>query len=284
MTDACHDERVTDWDSPYGELIETRLRVLSWNLWWRFGPWEQRQPAIIETIRRTDADILGLQEIWDDKQANLAAIIADELGYEYVYEARLDHDGVRFGNAVVSRWPLTGHEMLPLPAPDDREELRTVVRADIDGPRGPIQLFTTHLNWRFDESHVRQDQVRAIAAFIAESPKRQYPAILCGDFNADPDSDEIRMLTGKSASPVDRMVFHDAWLAAGDGSTGMTWSNTNPYARLDLEPDRRIDYVLVGWPKAGGAGHVVDCKLVGGSPIAGIHPSDHIGVVAELRY
>ena len=37
-------------------------------------------------------------------------------------------------------------------------------------------------------------------------------------------------------------------------STGATWTNANPYARLDLEPDRRIDYVLVGWPKAAGAG------------------------------
>ena len=55
-------------------------------------------------------------------------------------------------------------------------------------------------------------------------------------------------------------MFHDAWDVAGQASpssaTGATWTNDNPYARLDLEPDRRIDYVLVGWPKAGGAGHV----------------------------
>lgn len=275
---------MTDWDSPYGELIDTRLRVLSWNLWWRLGPWQKRQPAIIETLRHIDADVMGIQEIWDDGTDNQAAIIAADLGYQYVYESRLDLEGVRFGNAIVSRWPITAHEMRPLPAPEDREELRTVLRADIDGPHGPIQLFTTHLNWRFDESHIRQDQVRAIATFVAESPSRSYPAILCGDFNADPDSDEIRMLTGKSASPVDRMVFHDAWLVAGDGSAGMTWTNANPYARLDLEPDRRIDYMMVGWPKAGGAGHVVDCQLVGSGPIGGVHPSDHLGVVAELRY
>jgi endonuclease/exonuclease/phosphatase family metal-dependent hydrolase len=275
---------MSDWDSPYGELIETRLRVMTWNLWWRFGPWEARQPAIVETLRRVDADVIGLQEVWDDGTDNLSAIIASELGYHHVYDARLDLDGVRFGNAVLSRWPIIGHDAVQLPAPDARQELRMVVRADIDGPRGPVQLFTTHLNWRFDESHVRQDQVRAIAEFIAAAPPRSYPAILCGDFNADPGSDEIRMLTGLAASPVDKMVFHDAWLVAGDGSAGATWSNENPYARLDLEPDRRIDYILAGWPKAGGAGHVVECRLEGRDPVDGVHPSDHLAVVAELRY
>jgi endonuclease/exonuclease/phosphatase family metal-dependent hydrolase len=159
-----------------------------------------------------------------------------------------------------------------------------VLRADVDGPRGPLQVFSTHLNWRFDHSAVRQQQVRAIAEVVAGARPRTYPPVLCGDFNAVPDSDEIRMLTGRAAGPVEGLVFHDAWEAAGDGGPGHTWSNANPYAVLDLEPDRRIDYVLVGWPKAGGAGHVTSCEVVGTSPVDGVVPSDHYGVLAELRY
>ena len=34
------------------------MRVVTWNLWWRFGPWEARFPAIQETIRRLDPDVL----------------------------------------------------------------------------------------------------------------------------------------------------------------------------------------------------------------------------------
>ncbi len=26
---------------PYGELITTTLRVLTWNVWGRFGPWQE---------------------------------------------------------------------------------------------------------------------------------------------------------------------------------------------------------------------------------------------------
>ncbi len=266
--------------------IDTRLRVATWNLWWRFGPWEERLPAIRTALASLDADVLALQEVWRDGARSLAGEVAAHLGYDHVYASRLDLDGVEFGNAVVSRWPITTHDTAPLPAPEGSEEFRIVVRADIDGPRGPLQVFSTHLNWRFDESHVRQAQVRTIAAFVASSPARTFPPVLCGDFNAVPDSDEIRMLTGRMAVPVPKLVFHDAWEAARDtgGDPGFTWSNDNPFAVQDLEPDRRIDYVFVGWPKAGGAGQVVSCRVVGQHAVDGIHPSDHYGVVAELRY
>ena len=45
---------------------------------------------------------------------------------------------------------------------------------------------------------IRQAQVRQLASFVSEiAPKRDL-VIVCGDFNAGPDSDEIRMLTGRS--------------------------------------------------------------------------------------
>jgi endonuclease/exonuclease/phosphatase family metal-dependent hydrolase len=148
-------------------------------------------------------------------------------------------------------------------------------------------VFSTHLNWRFDQGDIRQDQVATIARFVDGSPSRTYPPILCGDFNAAPDSDEIRMLTGRMKVPVPKLVFLDAWEAACDRARppdGMTWCNTNPFAAEAFEPDRRIDYVFAGWPKAEGAGQILSCRVVGIDPIGGIHPSDHYAVVAELRY
>jgi endonuclease/exonuclease/phosphatase family metal-dependent hydrolase len=272
-------------EGPYGALLETRVRVLTWNLWWRFGPWERRRPAIAATLAALDPDVVALQEVWGEPGGtNFAAELAEGLGFDSAYAARLELDGVQFGNAVLSRWPITSSTPTPLPAPPEADEQRLVLRADVDGPRGPLQVFSTHLNWRFDHSAVRQQQVQAIAEVVAGARPRTYPPVLCGDFNAVPDSDEIRMLTGRAAGPVEGLVFHDAWEAAGDGGPGHTWSNANPYAVLDLEPDRRIDYVLVGWPKAGGAGHVTSCEVVGTSPVDGVVPSDHYGVLAELRY
>jgi endonuclease/exonuclease/phosphatase family metal-dependent hydrolase len=273
---------------PYGELLDTRLRVLSWNLWWRFGPWEQRFPAIQETIRRLDPDVCALQEVWGDADGTTSASrLADALGYEHVFATRIEMaPGVAFGNAVLSRWPIASSEHWPLPASrPDAEEQRTVLVADVDGPRGRLQVWCTHLNWRFDHSDVRQDQVRYICERIAARKPRTFPPILCGDMNAPPDSTEMMMLTGRTTTPVPKLVFHDAWEVAGPaGDPGVTWSNDNPYAGLDLEPARRIDYVYVGWPRAGGAGHITAVEVVGRDAIDGVVPSDHYGVLAEIRY
>jgi endonuclease/exonuclease/phosphatase family metal-dependent hydrolase len=274
-------------DSPFGPLLDTRLRLVTWNLWWRYGPWEARQPAIIETLRRLDADVICLQEVWVETTTgeSSAATIAAALGYEHVAVAsRIDLDGVGFGNAVVSRWPIGHESTLPLPSPPELDEFRVLLRADVEGPRGPVQVYTTHLHWRFDHSHIRQEQVRAICQCIHDAPDRTYPAVLCGDFNADPESDEIRMVTGRAAVAAPPLVFHDAWLLGGRGEPGLSWSNDNPYAVLDLEPARRIDYVFTGFPKAGGAGNCVHAELVGTEPIDGVVPSDHYGVLADLRY
>ncbi len=92
------------------------------------------------------------------------------------------------------------------------------------------------------------------------------------------------MLTGLTTCPVEGMVFHDAWKVAGQGSSGMTWDNANPYAKVDFEPDRRIDYILVGRPQARGAGHVVDCRVAGNEPVDGVWPSDHHAVLGDIRY
>jgi endonuclease/exonuclease/phosphatase family metal-dependent hydrolase len=271
-------------DSRDRELIETRLRLLTWNVWWRFGPWEARQAAIEATLARVDADVVALQEVWSEVGGtDQAAVLAKDLGYHHVFAPGFDDGSIGFGLAVLSRWPIAGSEARQLPSLPGVDELRILLKAEIDGPRGRFEVYTAHLNWRYDQSHVRQLQVQALAEMVAESETRTYPAIVCGDLNADPIADEIRMLTGRAAVPVPRLVFFDAWEVAGNGP-GYTWSNANPFAARDLEPERRIDYVLVGWPKKRGAGHVVAATVEGVDPVNGVYPSDHYAVLAELRY
>jgi endonuclease/exonuclease/phosphatase family metal-dependent hydrolase len=269
----------------FGPLIQTTVRVVSWNLWWRFGPWEQRQPVIEATLRSLDPDLCCFQEIWEEGDRSQAAELAEALGgFHHVTTGRIGHDGVSFGNAIVSRWPIVSHDHRPLPDLDADQEGRTVLRADVDGPRGAIECYSTHLHWKLHDSHVRQAQVTTIGQFIAETKgRRTYPPVLCGDFNAPPDADEIRALTGRMQTPVPRQAFLDAWEVAGQGP-GHSWTVANPYAALDLEPSRRIDYVFVGYPKAGGAGHVVAAHNAGLEPVNGVVASDHLAVVADLRY
>ncbi len=273
---------------PYGPLVEGRLRVATWNVWGRYGPWAERQPVILDVLRTIDADVVCLQEAWETDSDSQPGSIARALGLEWRYAPAFTMNGAWSGNAILSRWPISRHAIVELPmdgggANDtDPGERRLLLFAELAAPRGPIQVFTTHLSWRADWSGVRQAQVAVIAGAVAAYKPRSFPAILCGDFNAEPASDEMRMLTGQAAVPVPGVVFKDAWAARGHGP-GWTISDANPYAAASLDDNTRIDYVLVGWPKAGGAGQVLSARVAGQDAPDGLAGSDHYAVVVELR-
>ena len=45
-----------------------------------------------------------------------------------------------------------------------------------------------------------------------------------GDFNATPDSDEIRWLCGRTTLGGRRVAYQDAWARANPGQPGITWA------------------------------------------------------------
>ena len=141
MISAWRTRELASYDPGYGPLVKTRVRIATWNLWGRYGPWEARLPVIIENLDAINADILALQEVWEDDTRSQAEEIAAALGCtEPVYAANLERDGARSGNAVLSRWPITRHEVRKLPrrgahdAIDEEGEERLCVFAEVDGP------------------------------------------------------------------------------------------------------------------------------------------------------
>jgi endonuclease/exonuclease/phosphatase family metal-dependent hydrolase len=269
---------------PYGPLIETRARIVTWNVWANSGPWEQRFARIEQLLRGMDPDIIAMQEVWKADGQEPLAEIANHLGLQYspctewFEPAQLDT-----GTAVLSRWPVseTHHRRLQ---GFDGGDGGLVQFARVDGPRGQIEVFVVMLDWRPDLSHVRQAQVRELAAYVAETTNAAHPVLICGDFNAGPDSDEVRMLTGLAQPASPGLVFYDSWEVAGEGGNGHTWAKRNKWAAAALLPDRRIDYVFSAWPRARGAGHPVRCEVLGAPGLDGVDPSDHFAVMAEIRY
>ncbi len=236
------------------------MRVMTWNLWWRFGPWEQRQAAISATVVEQAPDVLLLQEVWRQPADGTSAahVIADALGGWHVALTDDPFEGrdVGFHNAIVSRWPIVRDRSHPLPNGAGEEGHRRILVAHLATPWGEWPVVTTHLAYRFDESALRQVQARRLLEVVAEvrgDPETDLPPIVGGDLNAIPDSDEIRMLTGRSAAPVPGLVLSDTWEHVGDG-LGPTWRSDNPYQVHTAWPSRRLDYVFVAWPRpeAGG--------------------------------
>jgi endonuclease/exonuclease/phosphatase family metal-dependent hydrolase len=263
------------------------LRVATINIWNRFGPWDQRLPALRAEVASLAPDLLGLQEVLrldrgEGDGLDQAQAIAAGFGYHVAF-ARA-HDEHWFGNAALSRWPIVSSATFELPR-SGTDERRTLLFARVKSPFGDIPFFVTHLNWKFEEGHVREAQVREIAHSVqALAPAGAFPAILVGDFNAQPEADEIRFLHGLTSLGGSRRVFfQDAFQLSGDGSPGFTYARRNPFAAALGEPDRRIDYVFVHGRDDRRRGEPVDARLCFDAPFEGTYPSDHFGVVANLR-
>ena len=266
------------------------LSVLTLNLWHDSGPYERRVERIREWIDCLAPDLIGFQEALRGSGRDQVAEILGDRGYhcDYVCAARLersgtDLDGGEIGNAVASRWRFADREELRLPGDIDRET-RAALSVTVEAPFGPVGLTCTHLNWRFRHGAIREKQVVAVCDLaLRRRPRSGFPPLLVGDFNAEPESAEIRYVTGLQSQAGRSVSFLDAWRMAGDGGSGTTWSNANDYARAALEPDRRIDYIFAGFPQRNGIGRIERCRVVCDDARDGVWPTDHYGVYAELR-
>lgn len=258
------------------------FRAATINVWSRFGPWEERIPALRAELAKLDADVIGMQEVLRLPDWDHAAILAPA-GYHVVWGKASDNHGFPVGNAILSKWPVLAQQVFALPTGRTDSE-RCLVYALIDTPFGKLPFFCTHLNWRLNHSHERQKQVAFIARKIEElAPEGTgFPPVLVGDFNAPPDADEIRFLKGLHCIGDQSVYFADSFELAGDGTAGATFAKSNPHAEPLREPDRRIDYVFVRGPDDAQRGEPTACQLCFDRPYNGMFPSDHYGVVATI--
>jgi endonuclease/exonuclease/phosphatase family metal-dependent hydrolase len=266
------------------------VKVVTLNLWNVNEPLEARMVAIIESLSGLDADVIGLQEVAQTASIpNQAETIGAALGLHVAVHPqpmRNGKGGDCTGTAILSRFPVTSCKWLPLPVSDN---VRGVECAVLRHPLGALQVFCTHLNCRPDDHDRRGKQVLALDDMVGASPG-DMPKIVIGDFNAEPESEEIRFLTGRSSLEGRRVCYLDAYAAGNGGevvnSAGATWSDANPFAAPSGQGNRRIDYIfLSGRLRGEGVDRVRSARVVcdrAGSN--GVFPSDHFGVLADLDF
>lgn len=268
--------------------MANRLRVMTLNIWNREGPWEARRELIRRGIMGLGPDLVGLQEVLELKQAamqmSLAAQICEGTPYQHVFStAQVVGPGLAFGNALLTTHPVLHHETFPLPG-EESGESRSVLYAVVATPVAEVPVFVTHLNWKLHHGSVRVRQVKRLVELVTELAPigKTFPPIVMGDFNAEPESDEIRFMRGFATLEGQSVFFADAWVYGGDGGPGYTFDRRNPYAARAHEPPRRIDYIFVRGPDAKLRGEPITTRIVCDEPVDGVWPSDHFGLYTEI--
>jgi endonuclease/exonuclease/phosphatase family metal-dependent hydrolase len=265
-----------------------RARVMTWNLWWRFGPrWQDRQHGLVDTLRATDADVAALQEVWGTTDTTQAHQFAGQLGRHAGFAAPSyppapepptspDHQGVAIGLGLVRRWPITSLRQVELPARHRRLNPVAMV-ATLAHPAGLLHLLVACLEYEPAYGDDRIAQAQALVD-LATDPTLDgpLPVIVAGDLNAAPNSPVLRPLQD---------VLIDAWSAGGGDPTAVTLPATHPSAPVGAVEliDQRIDHIFLR-PGQLGQRVVVESATLAGAPVAGLYPSDHQAVVCDLSW
>ncbi len=259
-----------------------QVRVLGWNI--AIGGEAVDLGTVVEAIRRSGAEIAGLQEC-EGNAPRIAAL----LGWAHVDER----------HQIISRWPIVephdaeGRYVLVHLAPD-----RVIAVADVHLPSDPYGPY--ELRAGAGVAHVveleREVRLRALApsldrwrVLIAAG----VPLVVTGDFNTPSHRDWGPGSSGHRTADVPWPVsvameasgLGDLYRSAEPARPGITWTHGFPHPRRDA--DELLDRIDLLW---GGPGvRVIDCTLLGpsGVPDVGVAvdpwPSDHLGVVATVE-
>ena len=196
-------------------------RVLSYNIHHGEGmDGEIDLARLAGVIRSVSPDIVSLQEVDCGKDrtggVNQLQELAHLTGMKGIFGCAIDRpqDG-RYGNAVLSRFPIRSSKNAPLPG-----EPRAVLAVEVALPSvkpSTVIFMATHLDTKPDP---RQASVPLIEAALAAYPGK--PALLAGDLNARPQSPELTALRKN-------------WTNATEGQNLVTISGLKP---------GQIDYIL----------------------------------------
>ncbi|WP_414660080.1 endonuclease/exonuclease/phosphatase family protein [Horticoccus sp. 23ND18S-11] len=210
---------------------------------------------IAKLITDAKADIVALQEVdrgvERTQKRDLPAELAKLTGLTVHFEKNIAHQGGEYGNAVLTRFPIKRARNTHLRMVGPGEQ-RGVLQLVLDVNGRDVLFMNTHLDARRDPVE-RERSAGELKEIVAAAGRM--PVILCGDFNAAPDSAAVGKI---------REVLTDTWKAVGQGD-----GFTIPVRK----PTKRIDYVWI----------TPDSITPVSMAVLSSEASDHLPIVAELK-
>lgn len=278
-----------------------RLKLLTFNVCHdypeqRYALWRRR--LLVDALAAEAADVVLLQEVFISRAHGdwMRGLVDDlrqkGLHYELFYAAAngsfAENGEFEEGSAILSRHPIRDAEARVL-APwhevrrrwDDYEyvERRIALRATIAVEGAELDVFGAHVTDFPSAGHepsARRIQIEDLRSFVASRRMHAVPALVGGDLNAEPDTDDIRWLCEQGFLDL---CGHLPTVRTSD-SRGRDFESPRD------ESDRQIDYLFVAdAPERGVLIH--DARVVLGAP-AEVEPgrflwaSDHNGLLADV--
>jgi endonuclease/exonuclease/phosphatase family metal-dependent hydrolase len=239
----------------------------------------ERLKQIAKLLKDTQLDIVVLNEvdfssIWSG-HVDQARVIAEEADYPYIVEQRnlnmaIPFVSIRFGNAILSKYPVSDTTFLDYPNPSEFIELfsggyKEGVAAVVDLPDGSqIQVVAVHLC-------VSSERIRIASARMMLELQQQsaIPTIALGDFNTAARGYPGFHEDADSNNAIDLLAASPQFSTLPQGLPLDPKHLTFPSEK----PDRVIDWIFVPPP-----------WQIQNKEVLASNLSDHLPVVAELSW
>lgn len=249
---------------PVTIAVEEQVRISTLNLLHNPDMLDDRTNHLIQNLNDTMPDILCLQEVIFESETDSLTVKRLEAGTALKSVVALEQHETNYGNmsggAILSSMPVVDSGAFDMGV---ETKVKYGLYAVLEHGNNVFIAITAHLLWGGDQGANRLRQITTINAF-AESLKVKYITqnpivVLTGDFNANPDHDTLRYLTGKcSNQDGNNTYWTDAWDVHGAADNEHTMVPDNYWAMETAKgqgivipqfmPKRRIDYVLsYGW-------------------------------------
>ena len=171
---------------------ERTLALLSYNVGVFSKFKENSIPEVAGLIRQADASLVALNEL-DSCNRRHATFQLQELaeamgGWSFQFASAFPFAGGAYGNGIVSRDRVISRHKVSLPQSDGSEP-RSVAVVETDA----CVFASVHLDYVGENS--QRDQVQVLNDWFGRAyAGARKPVFLCGDFNAEPGSETIRLM------------------------------------------------------------------------------------------
>ena len=248
------------------------LRIATFNIRNITDRYEERRPLLGAAFAGINADVIGLQEVivtdGGPENPRQDDFLSSQLPERH-YKAVLSRHETRryFSNAILcGAGEIQVHEELRLST--GRSAQRILVMAG----ETTFWFANTHLHHKPEEPWVREDQARAICAWMAEAPRAD-ASFVVGDFNTPPHEPAYGVMTSAG--------YRSAFLERNGAEPAVTWPSGIQAETMDTDGDPNcLDYIWFT-----GAVRLHDVRLAADQhppEDPTIYPSDHFAIVADV--
>ena len=220
----------------------------------------ERIAEIGEFLKQIDADIVILNEVdfcstWSGHQ-NQAEAIAQAAGYEFRGELRnydwnFIYGSWKFGNAVLSRFPITEAEEIDLPSQQWWEpwlagkKRAAKFRIHLAESKS-IDVIPIHLEVRSEET-----RSRSVARLLSVVKASKVPVVLGGDFNSTPTGMPDSSKAPELGNAIDKLDQSGLFVreAVTAEKANFTYSSSKPKSTIDwiipTKPNTILEYRVI---------------------------------------